>query len=180
MKKTIYAIFPNVDSADQAINQLHQQLRIDKDDISYVYRNVDGEKVAGDATTVADDTVTEGAASGATTGGVIGAALGLVASLGVLGPIGAVVSAGPILTALGITGAAGTVVAGGVVGAAAGGLIGALTNLGISEPRAREYEEAISAGAVLVSVATGDDASEATAIINDFEAHHIEIIEDNL
>lgn len=43
MKKQIFALFPTIESADKAINHLHNAIKIDKDDLSYVYRNQNGE-----------------------------------------------------------------------------------------------------------------------------------------
>jgi len=176
MKKVIFAIFKDIESADQAINNLHAELGINKDEISYVYRNEAGEKINGDANDVADNSVGESATDGAMTGGVVGAALGLLAVIGVAGPLGAIVAAGPIATTLGLTGAVGAVATGGVVGAAAGGLIGALTGLGVSEPQARTYEEKVQAGEILVSVHTDDEESAVKVLIN-CGATDVEVIE---
>ena len=93
----------------------------------------------------------EGAATGATIGGVIGAvAAGLVA-LGILAVPGlGLVAAGPIVAALAGLGA----------GAAAGGLTGALIGLGIPEHEAKFYNEEIERGGILVGVYTHDDRAD--------------------
>src|SRR5262245_23646855 len=93
----------------------------------------------------------EGAAAGATIGGVIGAvAAGLVA-LGVVTVPGlGLVAAGPVLSALAGLGA----------GAAAGGLTGALIGLGIPEHEARMYNDAISEGSILLGVYAHDDRAD--------------------
>ena len=93
----------------------------------------------------------EGAATGATIGGVIGAiAAGLVA-LGIIAVPGlGLVAAGPIVAALAGLGA----------GAAAGGLTGALIGLGIPEHEAKFYNEEIEKGGILVGVYTHDDRAD--------------------
>jgi uncharacterized membrane protein len=175
MKKVIFAVLKDIESADNAINKLHRECGINNDEISYIYRNEDGEKISGDGADVSGNTVGESATGGAVTGGVVGAALGLVAAFGLAGPIGAIVAAGPIATALGLTGAVGAVATGGVLGAATGGLIGALTGLGVSEPQARTYEEKVKAGEVLVSIHT-DDEESAVNVLTECNATNIEII----
>ena len=93
-------------------------------------------------------------AAGAVTGGVVLGAAGLAASLmGLAIPgIGPIIAAGPIVSLL--TGAG--------VGAVAGGLIGGLTDLGVSHPDAENYAEAVRRGGALVTVRT-DDARSARA-----------------
>jgi hypothetical protein len=90
----------------------------------------------------------EGMTTGASTGAVVGGALGLLAGIGALSipEVGPFVAAGPILAALaGIGG-------GGVVG----GLIGALVGMGIPEYEAKRYEGLIKGGRVLLSVHCDD------------------------
>lgn len=86
----------------------------------------------------------EGTATGATAGGIIGGALGLLIGLGALAipGVGPLIAAGPIIGALTGVGAGGTV----------GGIVGALVGLGIPEFEAKRYEGAIKAGGVLLSV----------------------------
>lgn len=119
---------------------------IPRDDISYIYTNVEGEIRDGDS----GSAVGEGAAGGAATGAILGALAGFVVANGVLPGLGTLFVAGPIATALGLTGAAATTAAGAITGAVAGGLIGALTNIGVSEEDARLYEDLVRSGNVLV------------------------------
>jgi len=178
MKKQIFALFTDIEVADQFINEAHQKVGVSGDEVSYVYRNQDGERVEGTGNDVADSTVSEGAVSGAGIGGAIGAALGIVGSIGVLGPLG-VITAGPLAATLGLTGAAGVTAATALTGAVAGGLIGALTSIGVGEPKARTYEERVKAGDVLVSV----HAEDADAVIELLQAHNaaeIEIVEEKI
>ena len=179
MKKNIFALFVDIDVADKAINDIHQKIGIEKEEISYVYRNKEGEKVSGTADDVAAATATEGAADGAKVGGVIGAGIGLAAAVGVAGPLGAVVAAGPVATALGLSGAVGAVAAGGVTGAAAGGLVGALANLGVSDEKARAFEQRVQAGDVLVSI-HAENEEPIIKILTEHNAEEIEIISENM
>jgi hypothetical protein len=87
-----------------------------------------------------------GASTGASVGTAIGAGTGLLAGLGIL----AIPGIGPVV-------AAGWLVAtavGAAAGLAAGGLIGSLTDLGVSETDAHVYAEGIHRGGALVSVRT--------------------------
>jgi hypothetical protein len=176
MKKQIFGLFAGTDAADKAINAVHNNFGIDKEEISYVYRNDDGEKVEGTADDVATDTPAEGAKDGAKVGGVIGAVIGLAAVAGLAGPLGPVLAAGPIATALGIGGAVGTTATGAVAGAAVGGLVGALTHLGLGEEDARHYDERLKAGDVLVSVHT-DQENDVVEVLTEHGAMDIKVIE---
>lgn len=86
----------------------------------------------------------EGTATGASSGMVIGGALGWLAGIGALAipGIGPFIAAGPIVTAL----------AGAGAGGALGGIIGALVGMGIPEYEAKRYEGRIRSGGILMSV----------------------------
>lgn len=90
----------------------------------------------------------EGTAAGATTGAVIGGALGWLAGAGMLAipGIGPLLAAGPIVALL--TGV-------GVLGAA-GGILGALVGLGLPEYEAKRFEGRIREGGILLSVHCDD------------------------
>jgi len=90
----------------------------------------------------------EAASTGAGVGGALGAGLGWLAGIGSLAipGIGPFIAAGPIMAAL----------SGAAVGAAVGGLGGALVGLGIPELEAKQYEDKLRAGNVLLSVHTED------------------------
>jgi hypothetical protein len=90
----------------------------------------------------------EGAATGATIGGVVGAvAAGLVALGVIVVPGIALMAAGPVVATLAGLGA----------GAAAGGVTGALIGLGIPEHEAKFYNEEIEKGGILLGVYAHDD-----------------------
>ncbi len=90
----------------------------------------------------------EGAAVGASTGTLLGGALGWLVGIGSLAipGVGPFIAAGPIMAALG----------GAAIGGAAGGLTGALVGYGIPEYEAKQYEGKIRDGNILMSVHTSD------------------------
>jgi hypothetical protein len=107
--------------------------------------------------------VAEGMAAGGITGTAIGATVAGLLALGttlVIPPLGLVLW-GPIAAAL----------AGGGAGAVAGGLIGALGGLGVSEPNAKVYQEALKEGGVVVGV-TPHSPEDGNAIEECFRTHH--------
>lgn len=179
MKKHIFALFTTTDAADTAINFLHNELGIPTDDISYIYKNDKGETVEGEGSDVATNSTLEGAESGAITGGVIGAVIGLAAVAGIAGPLGTIVAAGPLASALGLTGALGATAGAALMGAAAGGLIGALANMGLGEPKAKAYQDRIFAGDILVTVSTTETDNVVAALLK-HGASDIEVVEANV
>lgn len=86
----------------------------------------------------------EGAVAGASTGALIGGALGWLAGIGALAipGIGPFIAAGPIVAILSGIGAGGAV----------GGFAGALIGIGIPEYEAKRYEGRIRSGGILVSI----------------------------
>jgi len=97
----------------------------------------------------------EGAAVGAGAGGVVGGAIGLLAGIGSLAipGLGPFVAAGPILAALGGMGA----------GAAVGGVTGGLVGAGFPEYEAKQYEDKLRRGNILIAVHTEDRAEQRKA-----------------
>lgn len=90
--------------------------------------------------------------SGAVGGGLIGGLAGLIAATGFvaipgLAPLWA---GGALISVLGATGA--SIVAG--TGAVAGGLVGALISINVPETAARQYDEAVRQGRMLITVKT--------------------------
>lgn len=90
----------------------------------------------------------EGIAAGASTGVVVGGALGWLAGMGALAlpGIGPLLAAGPILAAIAGAGVGGTI----------GGISGALIGLGIPEYEAKRYEGSVKDGGILLSVHCDD------------------------
>ncbi len=101
----------------------------------------------------------EGTAAGATTGGIIGGTLGLLAGVGMLAipGLGPFIAAGPIIAGL----------AGLGVGGAVGGFTGALIGMGIPEYEAKRYEGRLQKGGILLSVHcdTSDEISRAKEVL---------------
>lgn len=151
MKKFTVGIFQAREDAEKAINRLHNELSIPNSDISYLYRNTDGEVLEVEAHHITTDTPVEGAGKGAAVGGTLGALAGIAAVAGIIPVVGPLFAAGPLAVALGLTGAVGTTAAGALTGAAAGGVLGALVNLGVGEERAQRYADRVNAGDVLVA-----------------------------
>ena len=92
--------------------------------------------------------------------------LGLV-SLAVPG-IGPVVAAGPIVTAIG----------GAILGAAAGGIIGALVDLGVPEEHAHYYAEGIRRGGTVLTLQTDD--TRAQRAVEVMQLHGVQDIHDRV
>ncbi|HEY0964228.1 MAG TPA: hypothetical protein VGE31_00320 [Candidatus Paceibacterota bacterium] len=188
MKKLITATFVSPNDAETAIARLKEELNVSTDDISYVYRNDDGELEEIATPTEADEVddageearseeVKEGAQEGALVGGSLGALAGIATFLGAIPVIGPVFAAGPIVAALGIgTGALGTTAAGALTGAAAGGLVGALTKWGVSDEKVTEYEEDVNMGNVLLLVHNNNE-STVTDILEDAGAMEVDVFE---
>jgi hypothetical protein len=91
----------------------------------------------------------EGASTGAGVGAAVGGTAGLLAGLGIMAipGIGPVVAAGYLAsTALGA-----------VAGGTAGGIIGALTQAGVSDADANTYAEGVRRGGVLLSARVPDN-----------------------
>lgn len=101
--------------------------------------------------------------SGTSFGAILGTGAGLLAGMGLL----AVPGFGPVVAAGWFT----TVLTAAGMGAATGGLIGALTSQGIGEVEASRYSERLRQGGTLVIVRAGDatQASNAESIL---ERHH--------
>ena len=159
MKELTIGVFESREDAERAIDRLHSDLDIDHDDISYIYRSTDGQVREVDARRVASRTPREGAKTGAVVGGAIGALAGIAGVVGAVPIVGPIIAAGPLAAALGLTGAIGATAGGAAVGAASGGLIGALMNIGVGEEYAQRYSDRVHAGDVLGTVHSEGRAS---------------------
>ncbi len=166
MMKTIAGLFPSVDDAHAAANDLMAN-GFSSDSINIVARKGEGMSTESGGSSRSEKTGM-GAATGALTGGAIGGVAGLLAAaVGLTIPgVGPALAAGPIISAL--TGAG--------VGAAAGGIIGALTKMGIPEDEAHYYAEGVRRGGTLVSAQADDDrmAKQAAEIMDAHNAMDIE------
>ncbi len=158
MKQLTVGVFANRSNAEEAINRVHKELNVPNDDISYVYRNTDGEVKEVDADHVTTDTTAEGAGKGAAIGATVGVIAGLATVAGVIPVFGPLFAAGPLAVALGLTGTLGTAAAGAATGAAAGGIIGALTHLGVGNEHAQHYADLVQAGDIIVTAYAEESA----------------------
>lgn len=172
MKELTIGIFESRPDAEVAISRLHNELSIDNDEISYVYRSKDGSVKEVSADDISAHTTGESAKKGAMIGAGAGALAGLATVAGAIPFIGPLFAAGPLAAALGLTGAVGTTAAGALTGAAAGGLIGVLVNLGVGEEHAQRYEDEVRAGNILVAVHS-ESADEAARVLTNSGAREV-------
>ncbi|MEK8089416.1 DUF2382 domain-containing protein [Thermithiobacillus plumbiphilus] len=158
MTKTVIGLFDDRRMAEKVVKDL-TDAGFARDDISLVARD----EQSGSIQETADDSsheskgahIAKDAAGGAVIGGLGGLVVGL-ASLALPG-VGGIIAAGPIAATL--TGAG--------IGAVAGGLVGALTDVGVPEEHAHSYAEGVRRGGTLVMVKTADDRAEEAADILD-------------
>jgi hypothetical protein len=143
-------VFEQADAAQAAMHDLlaagypHEQ-------VSLVMQQPGATPEVGTGATKADQGMVAGVSAGAVLGGLAG-----LAALAIPG-VGPILAAGPLAAALGALG-----------GAALGGLVGSFTGLGIPTEQAKEYEQAVRAGGVVVAVKVDDrdDEARATEILN--------------
>ena len=124
-------------SEDGGVARADRDGRINRDRDGRIDRDRDG----------VDDRA-EGAAAGAGIGAALGGTAGLLAGLGLL----AIPGLGPVVAAGWLASTAALAVAGG----ATGGLIGALTQSGVSEEDANVYAEGVRRGGTLVTARVPD------------------------
>lgn len=148
--KHAIGVFSSRREAEQALNEV-RDAGFNMDQVSVIAKDASLNQQLGDAgmEKSTGDQVAGGAKAGATAGGTAGGLIGLIGSLGVLAIPGVGVAAeiGIILA---------NTLLGGAIGAAGGGLIGALIGWGIPEEDARYYDERVSQGDYLV-IAEGTD-----------------------
>lgn len=167
MARTIVGCFDSLDSAQRVADAL-RALGIQSGDISLVANDVRGRQSnplsgvsspagAAAAAGTPDQSTAEAVGQGAAAGSAIGGVAGLSATLvGITVPgIGPLVAAGSIATAL----------AGAGIGAVAGGLVGGLRHLGVPEPQAEAFADAVGRGAALVAVRIDDACADEVAAL---------------
>jgi uncharacterized membrane protein len=146
----VIALFDDLAQAERAIRTLEED-GFDRRDISVVTKH-EGEHAAVEQTPAAgrsdESLAEEEAITGATIGGISGLIAGL-AAFAVPG-VGPLLMIGPLATALG----------GVALGAAAGGIVGALVDAGVPQERARSYEERILQGDVVLSLHTNREGAK--------------------
>jgi hypothetical protein len=163
MSKTITRLFDTYADAERAVVEL-ESLGVPHRDISLVASNADkshdhrGPHRADDGHTTADHAADD-AGKGATTGGLIGGAGGLLAGLGML----AIPGLGPVVAAGWLASTAVGAAIGAAAGGATGGVIGALKHAGESEADAHVYAEGVRRGGTLVSAKVDDSLANQAA-----------------
>ncbi len=166
--QTIAGLFDTYRDAEQAIRDL-RDLDIERDQISILARDTVLHEYVADA----EDPIMSGAIGGSAIGGLGGLLMGLSAVT--VPGIGPVFAAGTMLAMLGTT------TAGAGIGAVTGGLIGALTNVGISERDAHVYAESVRRGSIIVLADVADNhADAAIAALNRANAVDIAARRDTL
>lgn len=148
--RILTGMFNDRESAEKAYNSALSR-GYTKDDVNLMMSDQTRDTwfADGDADTGLGSKALEGAGTGSAIGGTLGAIIAGIAAIGtsiVLPGLGLIV-AGPIAAAL----------AGAGAGGLTGGLIGALVGSGIPEDRAREYEEGIKNGGMVVGVNPRND-----------------------
>ena len=140
-------MFRDRESAERAYNSVTGR-GYTKDDVNVLMSDQTRDSYFGDTDNYDDSELgskaLEGAGTGSAIGGTLGAIIGGIAAIGtsvVLPGLGLIV-AGPLAAAL----------AGAGAGGLTGGLVGALIGSGIPEERAREYEEGIKGGGIVMGV----------------------------
>jgi hypothetical protein len=163
MSQSVFCIANNRGQAERIVERLQAQ-GFSSSDISVLLPDTGG---TGDFGHVKSTKASEGIAVGATTGGVAGGALGLLAGIGALAipGLGPFIAAGPLMAAL----------SGAAIGATTGGLVGGLVGLGIPEIEAKRYEDKLKKGNYLISAhaENGDQIDRAKKIFEDLGAEDI-------
>src|SRR5689334_15937590 len=154
---TISRLYDSYDAAAGAVSEL-ERAGIPQSDISIIANNAEGwyerDRATSRTTGKVDrdldgvDDRAEGAAAGAGIGATLGGVAGLLAGLGLL----AIPGIGPVVAAGWLASTAVVAAAGGAVG----GLVGALTQSGVSEEDAHVYAEGVRRGGTLVTARVPD------------------------
>lgn len=145
-------VYYDRNTAEDAVNRLHG-MGYNPDDISVMAKDHDKARDFAEATGTK-------APQGTVTGGVIGGALGaIIAGLTATGSIAAIAGTGGAAAPL-VAGPLAAALAGLGGGGLIGGIIGALVGAGIPEDRAREYEEGLNNGGMLIGVHARDEHRE--------------------
>lgn len=163
--KTVYAIVNSQAQAARIVDNLVNS-GFSTNDISVLFPDKDStHEFSHEKNTKAP----EGAVAGASTGGILGGGLGLLAGIGALAipGVGPLIAAGPLLAAL----------SGAAVGASVGGIAGGLIGLGIPELEAKRFENRIVEGNILISVhaVDGTEVDRAKEILKNAEAEDISV-----
>jgi len=153
---TVIGAFDSRSAAEQAVEEI-REMGISEDEISIVGRKESFGEEEGEQGLEADETVTgqeeNDLTTGTWTGGTLGGLAGIAAGVGAMAipGIGPVVALGPI--------------AAGLSGVAAGGIAGALIDMGIPAEEGEQYEEQVRQGRILAVVESDEDKVYDTAAV---------------
>ncbi|HTQ95959.1 MAG TPA: hypothetical protein VMH89_04095 [Candidatus Acidoferrum sp.] len=138
--KSVFGIYTSRGGVESGITRLRESGFASTDVSVLLPENLGPREMATEKASKAP----EGTAAGASSGAVIGGALGWLVGIGALAipGLGPFIAAGPIMAML----------AGIGVGGAVGGFAGALIGMGIPEYEAKRYEGRLQKGGILVSV----------------------------
>ena len=103
----------------------------------------------------------KGAAAGMVTGGIVGGVL--AAAVALIPGVGPVLAGGVLAAFFG----------GAIAGTAVGGLLGAMSGLGVSEEEAKFYQRHFDEGKAIVAVRAGDRYADAIDILNRRGGQHV-------
>lgn len=162
MAKIIFGVFH-----DPAVvaNVLHQLTAAGfaHDNISLVARHADGKCCISDTQDHDGDGCERGMGTGVAIGGALGA-LTMGVSMIAIPPLGLLAVGGPLLALVLATG----------IGAAAGGLVGSLADMGVSKEEAEYYCSVVGKGGILVAVKCTDTMCDrAEEILNAAGAENV-------
>ncbi len=166
ISRSIVGVFDSSDEAQRALEQLRAD-GLGPDEVSVMMRDTHvTESIQEQA---ASSPVAGGAAAGAALGGLLGGLAGWMVAIGAIAipGVGLVVGAGALAAML----------AGIALGAATGGLIGGLLSLGVPEDEARQYEDHLREGRVLLTVHPSPDfeIARATGILEANGAYDVRV-----
>lgn len=151
--------FTTREDAEYALREL-RDAGFNMDRVSVIAQNPEStENLGGAEVKSSGEQAKGGAAVGATTGAATGGLFGLIGGLGALAipGVGAAAELGIVLA---------NALLGGGIGAAGGGLVGALIGWGIPEDRAKYYDQLLSEGRYIVLMeGTQAEISGAEAIL---------------
>jgi len=158
MKQTSIGIFGTREDAEKAIHSAHKELKIPADDISFVYKNTDGQLHEVDVGVFSGKTIGEGARTGALVGFLAGAIVGLLTVIGLVPIVGDILegSLGTFATLIGFTGSIASVTLSAIAGAVIGAFIGAVVNVPMGKAPAARYKDRVENGNIVVAIHAPD------------------------
>lgn len=148
----VVGLLPNMAAVRQALEALRAR-GIADEQIGLAMRQAE-EPLSNDESS---SPTAQDATTGIVGGGIIGGLAGLLTTTGAVAIPGLapLLAGGALIGLLGTTGA--SIVAGSGLGAVAGGLVGALISINVPETAAKQYEDAVHQGHILITIKTEGD-----------------------